>query len=268
MQSIYKILRAILRACVPESFRTRLYRMRAAARLSTPMILEPTYAEDGLISQHSSDFIHESRFQSAYEAGRDGIVWSHPGEIRFRAYIACWAAQQALSLDGDFVECGVATGILSRTICTYVNFGTVDKKMFLFDTFRGIPIENLTDAREIEAAHRFNKSHYAGDVLPLVKKRFSGFPNVIPVQGVLPDSLGGIAPDRIAYLSIDLNNAVAEMGVINALWDRLVAGAIVLLDDYAYGPEFSNQKQAWDAFAHEKGIAILTLPTGQGMIVR
>src|SRR4051812_9119373 len=117
MRFFSKMVRAALRACLPETFRTRLYRMRAAARLSTPMILNPTYAEDGLISQHTSDFIHDDRFRSAYETGRKGIAWSHPGEIRFRAYVACWAAQHALALDGDLVECGVASGVYSRTLC-------------------------------------------------------------------------------------------------------------------------------------------------------
>lgn len=261
-------LRALWRACTRETLRTRIYRMRAAARLSTPMILDPGYAEDGLISQHVSDFLREPKFQAAYAAARQGIVWSHPGEIRFRAYIACWAARNGLALDGDFVECGVASGVLSRTICAYLDFQMVNKKFFLYDTFKGIPVSSLTDAREIDVATRLNKSHYAEDFLPLVRQRFSGFPNVVPVPGMLPESLSGTAPDRIAYLSIDLNNAGAEMGVIDALWGRLVPGAIVLLDDYAYGPEFANQKTAWDAFALKKGIAVLTLPTGQGMIVR
>lgn len=65
-----------------------------------------------------------------------------------------------------------------------------------------------------------------------------------------------------------MNNAPAEIGAITYLWDQLVTGAVVLLDDYAYGPEFANQKRAWDNFSKENGFSILTLPTGQGMFFK
>ena len=43
-----------------------------------------------------------------------------------------------------------------------------------------------------------------------------------------------------------------------------------LLNEYrlAYGPEFIEQKNAWDKFAALKDFEILTLPTGQGLIIR
>jgi O-methyltransferase len=261
-------LRAMLRACTTDAFRNRISRVRAASDLALPIIFRPTYAEDGLISQHVCDFLEDPKFKTAYEVARDGIPWSHPGEIRYRAYIACWAAERALSLDGDLVECGVATAVLSRTICEYLNFATVNRTFFLFDTFQGIPVSTLDDLQEIDVATRLNRSHYAVDLLPLARARFERFPNVLIVPGVLPESLGQADLGRIAYLSIDLNNAGAEIGVIKALWDRLVPGAVVLLDDYAYGPEFANQKASWDAFAVEKRIPILSLPTGQGLIIR
>jgi len=42
---------------------------------------------------------------------------------------------------------------------------------------------------------------------------------------------------------------------------------VVLLDDYAYYGYFS-QKLAMDQFAQEKGIKILSLPTGQGLVLK
>ena len=65
-----------------------------------------------------------------------------------------------------------------------------------------------------------------------------------------------------------MNNAAAEISAIEYLWGKLVRGGIVVLDDYAYGPEFMNQKTAWDQFASRNGFEILTLPTGQGLIVK
>jgi O-methyltransferase len=38
---------------------------------------------------------------------------------------------------GDFVECGVNTGIFSLAVCEYVDFNRLDKSLWLFDTYKG-----------------------------------------------------------------------------------------------------------------------------------
>jgi hypothetical protein len=58
-----------------------------------------------------------------------------------------------------------------------------------------------------------------------------------------------------------------EIAAIQFVWERLVPGAVVLLDDYAYYGYFS-QKLAMDQFAREKGINIMSLPTGQGLVLK
>ena len=65
-----------------------------------------------------------------------------------------------------------------------------------------------------------------------------------------------------------MNNATAEIAAIEYLWSKLVSGGVVVLDDYAYGPEFMNQKNAWDKFAELNRFEIPTLPTGQGLIIK
>jgi O-methyltransferase len=269
------VLRSIWRTVVPESAREWLYRVRRSfntarryAKDGFALPEEPTYADDGMVTQHIADFTRDPKFQAAYKAARSNVPWHHPGEIQFRAYIACWAAQHALSIPGDFAECGVAQGIYSKTICEYLDFASRPKRFFLFDTFKGIPERDLTDRNEQDLAKWFNAAHYADDLLPLVRERFATYPNVVIVPGILPDTIAGAGVERLSYLSIDMNNAPAEIGSITALWDKLSPGAVVLLDDYAYGESFRNQKDAWDEFARVKGLPILSLPTGQGMFFK
>ena len=50
------------------------------------------------------------------------------------------------------------------------------------------------------------------------------------------------------------------------LW-IVVPGAVVLLDDYAWATHRA-QKEALDAFAAAHGAMILSLPTGQGLLIR
>ena len=71
----------------------------------------------------------------------------------------------------------------------------------------------------------------------------------------------------IAYLHMDLNNAIAEMETIEAIWDRITPGAPIVLDDYAFGGH-EAQYEAWNAFGKEKDHPIFTLPTGQGLMLK
>src|SRR5271166_1685933 len=89
-----------------------------------------TYIEDGLMTVHVADFCTDREFISAYEKGRATGSWDG-ADLRWRVYTACWAAKQASSLSGDFVECGVNRGGTSLAVMEYVNFQHLGKKFFL-----------------------------------------------------------------------------------------------------------------------------------------
>jgi hypothetical protein len=252
---------------LPRSLRTRIYFQRLVFQ-GLPIIAKPTFAEDGLISQHLVEFLDDPKFVRAYAQGKaTGALDNHPGDIRFRAYIACWAATQAMTLDGDFVECGVGQGLLSKTIVEYLDFSKVSKHFFLFDTYAGIPLEKVKHS-ELENVQFLNEIHFTRPYLEKVSVLFSDFPNVKLVQGILPESIDKQDIGAISYLSIDMNNAESEIETVRILWERITKGGVILIDDYSYGPEYLEQKRAWDVFALSKKISILTLPTGQGLIIK
>ena len=64
-----------------------------------------------------------------------------------------------------------------------------------------------------------------------------------------------------------MNCAPPEIAAITHFWDRLVPGAFVLLDDYAYYG-YGAQKVAMDKFAQERELQICSLPTGQGLLLK
>jgi O-methyltransferase len=196
---------------------------------------------------------------SANRAGWSGKV----PDVRWRAHIALWAARHGLNLDGDFVEFGVHTALLSTTICHALDFATVAKTFYLFDTFQGIPLDGL-DLDERARAEAAN-AHYP-DVFATVSETFKAFPNVKLVKGALPGTLADANIERIAYLSIDLNTARVEHEVIMAVWDKITPGAVIVLDDYGFaGAE--AQHAMWNEFSRAKRAPIATLPTGQGVMI-
>lgn len=116
--------------------RHALARLRFALRNDSPILMNRTYADDGLITEHVTELLTDPKFMESYQLGaKTGALSQHPGEIHFRAYISCWAAKYASALKGGFVECGVGKGLLSRTIVNYLDFEKLDKKFYLFDTF-------------------------------------------------------------------------------------------------------------------------------------
>jgi len=64
-----------------------------------------------------------------------------------------------------------------------------------------------------------------------------------------------------------MNIAAPEIAAIEHFWPRMTTGGIAMLDDYGF-EQYRPQKMAMDKWALSAGVAIATLPTGQGMILK
>jgi hypothetical protein len=64
-----------------------------------------------------------------------------------------------------------------------------------------------------------------------------------------------------------MNCVQPEIAAANYFWDKLVVGGVMILDDYGFYLHI-EQKKAFDLFAIEKRQDILSLPTGQGIIIK
>jgi hypothetical protein len=228
-----------------------------------------TFAADGLWTVHDASFLQDLRFRESYALGMHSghrICAPEDLHIEWRVYICCWAARHALRLSGDFVECGVSTGIVSRAVAHYVNFGAQHPRRFwLVDTFDGIPLDQAS-AGERSLAESKNQRHYF-DCHASVAAHFAGYGNVEVIKGRVPEILDGLDIGRVAFLHIDMNIAEPEVQALAHFWGRMVTGGVVVFDDYG-SLAHQAQKTALDAFAASHGFSILTLPTGQGMAVK
>lgn len=227
-----------------------------------------TYNHDGLATRHNADFMRERAFIDAYGVGMEN---GNPDtRIEWRVHVALWVATQAIRLEGDFVECGVHTGILSGAVMTWLDFARhAGRKFYLFDTWQGIPAEQISEDEKRAGVPEMNRKYQDGDAVhAAVVRKFSLWPNAVVVRGRVPDTLAAMADSKgVAYASVDMNVASAEMAAADFLWPRIVRGGFILLDDYGWTKHL-NQKKAWDDFARRQGVMILALPTGQGLISR
>lgn len=243
--------------------------LHEATRMGTP-----SYDADHMRTWNKSvDFLTDSKFISAYNRGMDsGHCIGRPRgsnadiHIEWRVHTCVWAATHAKRLSGDFVECGVNTGIMSLAVCEYIDFNSTYKNFWLFDTFDGVPYEQITP-EELKVGRQNTASQYF-DCYELAKKNFSPFPTAHLIRGKVPDSFKNTPPiDKVAYLCIDMNIVTPEVAALEYFWPKLVHGGVVVLDDYGW-KQCAIQKAGHDAFARSQGVEILLLPTGQGLIIK
>ncbi|MDO9264555.1 MAG: TylF/MycF/NovP-related O-methyltransferase [Desulfosalsimonadaceae bacterium] len=221
-----------------------------------------TYNQDGLATRHNADFIQNERFRRAYALGKATGSWGKV-DVHWRAHVACWAAQKGLSVEGDFVECGVNRGGLARTVLDYVDLCSTSRKFFLLDTFEGLVDRYIS---EDERKLGIRQGGYE-DCFEDVKRRFEPFQNVVLIRGAVPETLSAVTSDHIAYLSIDMNCVAPEIAAAEYFWPKLSSGAVIVLDDYGWSKHIM-QKQAFDSFAEAHGVQVLSLPTGQGIMIK
>lgn len=228
-----------------------------------------TYAGDGYCTHHNADCLREPKFVEAYQKGMfSGHKIGGGGDlhIEWRVHQYCWAGYHAMHLDGDFVECGVNTGIFSLAIMHYCDFNQSNKKFYLFDTFEGIPEEQYTPE---ERAIGLDKAHEGSyfDCYDIAKKNFAPYSGAVLVQGRVPESLSQVNIEKVAYVGIDMNSVAPEIAAAEHFWPKMVPGAVMMLDDYGW-VHHRYQKEAFDRFAAERGVKILNLPTGQGLLIK
>jgi len=258
-------LKRRIKALVPESARPRLLSLvnRASGNyLNRALYGKARYNQDGLATSHFGSFLDDPRFRAAYAAGLATGSWE--GDVHWRAHIVCWAAARGAMLPGDFVECGVNRGGYALTAMTYLGFETLGKRFFLLDTFEGLVAEQLSD--EERAAGR-----RGGGYTPCyeaVQRTFARYGDAVRIiRGTVPGTLAQVDAERVAFLSIDMNAREPEIAAAEHFWDRLAPGAAMVLDDYGWR-KHAAQRHAFDEFARRRGVPLLALPTGQGLILK
>lgn len=237
-------------------------------------MVAPSYDADNLVVYHKTvDFLDDARFQRAYRRGMDSghHIARDPGStddlhIEWRIHVLLWCAAHAAHLPGDFVECGVNTGIFSLAVCDYLDFNATGKAFWLFDTYNGIPPEQVT-LREQELGRLEENRAWFSECFDRASANFASYPRAHLIRGMIPDTFTDVEIEQVAYLSIDMNVAEPEVAALTYFWDKLTPGAPVILDDYGWSA-YRPQKEAMDVFAAGVGVEILTLPTGQGLLLK
>ncbi|QZA79207.1 TylF/MycF family methyltransferase [Deefgea tanakiae] len=213
------------------------------------------YAGDNLFTfGRNLGFMNDEALMKAY---RTNATTAIEQALLWRYSTIAWGFRKGLQLDGDFVECACYKGTTAKIMCDMVDFSKhSDRHYYLYDLFEHdstMPHHGMPEHSQL--------------LFQQTKERFSHFPNVIISKGRVPEILLDVSPRKIAFMHIDLNNAAAEIGALELLFDRMVPGAVLILDDYGW-LAYRDQKKAEDLWLAERGYHVLELPTGQGLVIK
>ena len=218
------------------------------------LVVPGSYLGDNLFTWgRNNSLFDDEAFRKAWESN---VQNDADRAIAWRRYILACSAYHCAQLPGDFVECGVYRGTGIKTIVDYFGKEGFTKTFWGYDTFDYNPVES----------HAFVGQQTG--MFEEIQKRFEGYDQVRLVRGLLPDSLIGNSPEKISFMHIDLNSAKFEIAVLEALYERVVPGGMIVLDDYEWGGIYREQKIAEDAWFAQYNYRVFPLPTGQGMVLK
>jgi hypothetical protein len=221
----------------------------------------------------TAGFLNEPGFQVALKQADSSTgqnQYRSPQGITWRYNTLIWAVRTCMTVPGDFVECGVFRGDMTWMVTEMTDLRAAGKKFYIYDTFTGF-VPQYSSADDFPGAPQYleeiDREYRAADIESYVRNRFRDKDYVVVTKGIVPDILNEIAPQRIAFLHLDLNSPRAEAAALEFLLDRVAPGGIVVFDDYGW-KHFQNHKESIDRWVGGRGQVILELPTGQGMMIK
>ncbi len=136
---------------------------------------------------------------------------------------------------GDLVECGVWRGGACIFMAGYLRaFGMTGRRVVVADSFEGLPLPSHRRDRGVD----LSKERYPQLAVDLetVRTNFELYDllgdEVVFLPGWFADTLPDADIDEIALLRLDGDLYSSTMDCLRALYDKVVAGGIVVVDDY------------------------------------
>ena len=170
------------------------------------------------------------------------------------------------NIPGDIVECGVwSGGSMLLAAMSLIYFGDTSRKLYLYDTFSGMPRPEDIDRRWDGLPTLPTWENYAnsgrvwgfGGTVEMVKEvmRISKYPeeNIVYVEGLVEDTIPGVRPDTISILRLDTDFYRSTLHELVHLYPYLVSRGILIIDDYG---QFQGSRAATDQYIAENNLPL------------
>jgi O-methyltransferase len=158
-------------------------------------------------------------------------------------------------IPGDFIETGVWRGgacILMRAVLAA--WGVTDRRVWVADSFRGLPAPDAQRYPKDAGSHLnvFPQLAVSADQVRANFERYDLLDDQVAfLEGWFRDTLPTAPIERLALLRMDGDLYESTMDALRALYDKVVPGGIVIVDDYGI---LEGCRAAVDDFRRERAI--------------
>jgi len=172
------------------------------------------------------------------------------------------------NIPGDIVECGVwKGGSILAAAKTLININCLNRDIYLFDTFEGMPKPSDTDIdyKKQKAMELFDQLKIGEDSSDLYYASLESVKKVVFssgydkdrfhfVKGKVEDTIPDRAPKLISILRLDTDWYESTRHELIHLFPRIVKGGIIIIDDYGH---WEGSRKATDNYIRENNICLL-----------
>jgi hypothetical protein len=212
---------------------------------------DPRFLADALqrLAMQGWDRVSPAEFSSLYRQVRTHTMCSN-ARLRGLYRSVHYAVGQKIA--GDIVECGSARGGSAALMALTLRRLNTQKKLWLFDTFEGLPAPTSQDP-DFELADLFTGTCIGTvDEVRGLFQQLNVADDVVFIKGLFQDTLPVTPISNIAVLHIDGDWYESVKACLDALYDKVVPGGVIQFDDYGY---WAGARKAVDEFLAARAIA-------------
>ncbi len=157
-------------------------------------------------------------------------------------------------INGEMAEVGVANGATAKIISVF----KINKKLYLFDTFEGVPFVDKEDDSSIKIGD-------CKSSLEFVKNNLKGEKDIEFYKGIFPKTAYAIGDKRFSFVHLDVDIYQSTKDALDFFYPRLNRGGILLSHDYS---QYKGVKRAFDEFFIDKPEPVVALCESQCFIIK
>jgi O-methyltransferase len=186
-----------------------------------------------LLSKVGVRFYNSRKQEGAFgELVKDSVVFARTSLTKDELYTLYHSVLATEELPGAIAEAGVYRGGSARIVCEAKR---ADKKLYLFDTFEGMPFEQI-DSEKDTWARNYRRTH-TGTSIDEVQSYLARFSNVQLVKGVFPDSIVAhpelsLEEEKFSFVHLDVDLYRSTLDALVFFYPRLVPGGRLVSHNY------------------------------------
>jgi hypothetical protein len=156
---------------------------------------------------------------------------------------------------GDIAEVGVYKGASAKIICMAKKL----KKLYLFDTFKGLPKISKYDEKE-----KYFEAQYISDYKE-VKKYLSIYKNVYIYKGIFPQTAKAIKNNTFSFVHLDVDIYKSTLDSLKFFYSKMNKGGIIMSHNYGNS---RGVRKAFNDFFKTRSVSITKLPGSYCFVIK